>query len=85
MVGCSRNNMEGINEKPKVYLPFDLLPESIKWSNGKNYRVKVVLRQTGSDEKGANFEIVDANSLEPTDENVRKFMVSEGGFIPLRK
>lgn len=63
-----------------VDITFDKLPEAKDWKVGKAYRVKVVLRMTGSDEDGATFEVVDANSLEPTDKSKRRYL-SEGGYI----
>ena len=67
-------------EKPMVHIPFDILPESRNWSVGKAYRVRLVLRQTGSTEDGATFEVVDATSLEPADKGKRYF-VSESGSL----
>ena len=65
--------------KPIVHIPFDVLPEGRSWSVGKSYRVKAVLRQTGVSEDGAMFEIIDATSLEPNDQQKRRFM-SDGGY-----
>lgn len=67
-------------EKPIVHIPFDILPEGQHWQVGKSYRVRLVLRQTGTYEKGAMYEIVDATSLEPADKGRRYFM-SESGSI----
>ena len=66
---------------PKLFIPFSLLPEGRLWSVGKAYRVKVVLRQTSTSEDGADFEVVDATSLEGGDAERRRFFVSEGGML----
>lgn len=65
--------------KPCVVIPFDMLPEAKSWDNGKVYRVKLVLRQTGSSESGATFDVVDASSLEMRDKSARAYMLSDGG------
>jgi len=69
-----------MDEDNKFYLSFDKLPESKTWQVGKAYRVKVVLRQTGSDENGATFEVVDATSMEPADKHKQRFL-SDGGYF----
>lgn len=74
--------MEGT--RPKVYIPFELLPEGKTWVNGRNYRLKMVLRQSSSDEYGATFEIVDATSLEPIDSEVRTTITSDGGYMKMK-
>lgn len=66
--------------KPTVYIPFSELPESQRWAIDKVYRVKMVLKQTSLSQEGANFEIVDATSLEPEDKGKRVYL-SEGGTI----
>ena len=55
------------NPKPTVNLPFELLPEGRFWVVGKTYRVKLVVRQTGMNEHGADFEILDASPLSQLD------------------
>ena len=64
--------------KMPIHLNYETLPEAHSWNVGKNYRVKLVLRQTGSSENGADFEVVDATSLEDSDKGHR-FFLSEGG------
>ena len=64
--------------KPTVYIPFEMLPEGQNWTIGKSYRVKLVLKQTGASEDSAQFEIVDATSLEAPDRGMRSF-ISDGG------
>ena len=66
--------------KPTVYIPFEKLPEAKDWKVGQAYRIKSVLRQTGSDENGATFEIVDATSMEPADKGKQRWL-SESGFF----
>lgn len=66
--------------KPNVYIPFSLLPESRQWHISKAYRVRVILRQTSLSESGANFEIIDTLSLEPSDKG-RRYMVTESGIL----
>lgn len=63
-----------------VDITFDKLPEAKDWKVGKAYRVKTVLRMTGSDEDGATFEVVDATSMEPADKGKQSFL-SEGGYF----
>lgn len=75
--------MEESYQKPRVYIPFDILSDAREWANGKNYRVKVVLRQVSSDENGASFELVDVNSLEPAESDSKRYIASEGGYIKL--
>ena len=70
--------MEHVALKPVVHIPFEILPEGQNWKVGQNYRVRVVLRQVGSSEHGAEFEVVDATSLESPDKGRRVF-TSEGG------
>ena len=53
------------------------LPEARDWKVGKIYRVKMVLRQTGADEEGTSFDLVDVTSLEPTRRS--SVITSEGG------
>ncbi len=61
-------------------IPFKLLPEAKFWQVGKNYRAKVVLKEIGADETGANFEVVDATGIDPTDaDNRRRWFISDGG------
>jgi len=72
--------MEHIESKPYIYLPFEMLPEGKDWKVGKAYRVKLVLKQSGMQEEGANFEVVDATSLEPNEKG-RRYITSESGAI----
>ena len=65
-------------ESKIIKIPIELLPEARNWSVGKVYRVKMVLRQTGAGENYAEFEVVDATSLENPDKATR-FFISEGG------
>lgn len=67
-------------QKPKLYLPYDVLPEGQNWRVGQSYRVKIVLRQVGVKERGADFEVVDATSMEPADKASRKWL-TEGGYM----
>ena len=72
--------MKEHEEKPMVYLPYNILPEGQNWKVGQSYRVKVVLRQVGLEEDGAEFEVVDATSMEPSDKMARKWL-TEGGYL----
>ena len=65
--------------KPTIHIPYDVLPESHTWAVGKAYRVRVVLRQTGTNKDGATFEIIDAASLEPSDKK-KRYYLTEGGY-----
>ena len=67
-----------ITPKNRIYIPYSDLEDAKHWSVGKSYRIKMVIKQVASEEKGASFEIVDANSLEPDDKGNR-FFLSEGG------
>lgn len=69
-----------MSKKALTTIPFDVLPEAKTWAIGKAYRVRVVLRQTGSTEEGAQFEIVDAKSLEPEDKG-RRYYITESGIM----
>lgn len=64
----------------QCYIKFDKLPEAKDWRVGQAYRCKVVLKQVGSDENGATFEIVDATSMEPTDKGKQRWL-SDGGYF----
>lgn len=66
--------------KPRIFLSFENLPESKDWKNEEVYRVRLVLKQKSLSEDGANFEVVDAVSLEPNDKGKRKFLSSDGGL-----
>ena len=66
-------------EKQMIHLPFDVLPEGKHWEVGQSYRVKLVLRQVGQHEDSADFEVVDATSLEADDKAKRKFMMTTDG------
>ena len=66
--------------KPLVNIPFDVLPEAKNWSVGKAYRVRLVLRQIVTGESGAEFEVVDATSLESEDKG-RRYFSSENGVL----
>ncbi len=50
-------------DKSMVTIPYSVLDEAQDWKNGKVYRVKMVLKQTGSSENSADFEILDASSM----------------------
>ena len=66
--------------KQTTHIPYEVFPESRDWRIGRTYRAKVVVKQVGQDEKGANFEVVDATSLEGNDNSARrKYYLSEGG------
>ena len=62
-----------------ITVPHEILPESKDWKIGKMYRTKMVLKQTGANERNANFDIVDATSLEPKDKANQMFL-SDGGM-----
>lgn len=66
--------------KETIFIPFDKLPEGRLWEVGRSYRVKAVLRQVGTLENGATFEVVDATSLEPEDKGKRHYL-TEGGYV----
>ena len=63
-----------------IHIPHDILPESKTWDIGKVYRVKMILKQVGSYEDGADFEIIDADSLEREDKS-RRYFTTESGII----
>lgn len=65
--------------KNTIFIPFEKLPEGRLWEVGRAYRVKTVLRQVGTKEDGAEFEVVDATSLEPEDKGKRHYL-TEGGY-----
>lgn len=66
-------------EKPVAHIPYSTLPEAKDWRVGKTYRTKTVLRQVGAHENGAEFEIVDATSLESDDKVRQRYFLSDGG------
>lgn len=66
-------------DKPMMRIPYDTLPEARDWRVGKTYRAKTVLRQVGSHEDGAEFELVDATSLESQDKGRQRYFLSDGG------
>lgn len=65
---------------PHVHLPFDLLAEGRKWEVGKQYRVRLVLREIEKGEGGATFEVVDAFSLESPEKGGRYFVTESGSY-----
>lgn len=67
------------SDKPLVFIPYELVPESMHWKSGNNYRVNAVLKQIGTSKEGALFELVDAYSLEPDDKGKRKYLLSSEG------
>ena len=69
--------------KPRVSIPFSLLPEGRYWKVGQTYRAKLVLRQVGTGEQDAMYEIVDASSLEVGDASKSRFLRSEGGYVKI--
>lgn len=67
-------------KKSIITIPFEVLPESRSWQIGRSYRAKVVLRQIGMAEQGADFEVIDATSLEPEDKSKRHYL-TDGGYL----
>jgi hypothetical protein len=67
-----------------IFLPYEVLPDAKEWRVGKNYRTKMVVKQTGMSEQGANFNVVDATSLELRDKAKAHFL-SDGGTYISRK
>ena len=65
-------------QNKQTFIPYSVLPDSREWRVGHTYRAKMVMKQIGTDEKGANFEVVDATSLEPNEARKRYFL-SDGG------
>lgn len=63
-----------------TFVPFDVLPEAREWKVGKVYRTKMVLKQVGMDENGANFEVIDATSLETRDIHKRYYLSDSGSY-----
>lgn len=66
--------------KPTIFISYDLLPEGKSWVVGKNYRVRLVLKQVSMEEGGATYEVADATSLEPEDKG-RRYYTSESGTM----
>ena len=64
-------------DKMPTFVPYEVLPESRDWRVGKTYRTKMVMKQTGMNEHGANFDVVDATSLEPAGRT--RYFLSDGG------
>ena len=67
-------------DKSKIFISFDKLPEGRSWKLGMSYRVRLVLRQVGTEETGATYEVVDATSLEREDKG-RRYYTSENGAL----
>lgn len=65
-------------EKSTIYISYKDLPDAENWKIRQTYRVKLVLRQVGMKSDGAEFEILDASSLEREDKG-KGFFLSEGG------
>ena len=61
-----------------TYIPYGVLPEAREWRVGRTYRTKMVMKQIGQTERGANFDVVDATSLEPN-ESRKRYFLSDGG------
>ena len=49
--------------------------------SGEKYHVKLVLKQVGMSEKGAEFEVVDATSMESRGDRVKNFLSGEGSYF----
>ena len=64
-----------------MLITYDQLPEARDWKVGKKYHVKLVLKQVGMSEKGAEFDVVDATSMESRGERVKKFLSGEGSYF----
>ena len=73
--------MESI--KPRITIPFELLPEGKFWKVGQTYRVRMVLKQVATGEQDATYEVIDATSLEASDAGATRFLRSEGGHIKI--
>ncbi len=71
----------GVVDKKRIFIPFSLLREGKRWEVGRSYLIKIVARETGQEEDGATFQIIDATSLEPEDGARRKFLYSDGGMF----
>ena len=59
--------------KSKLQLSYESLPEARKWSVGSNYKVRLFVKQVGQQEDGVTLEVNDATSLEPRDMEKRVF------------
>lgn len=68
-------------EKPLISIPYELLPEARQWAVGKAYRTRLVLRQVSQSENGAEFEVVDAVSLEERDKKAKYYMTEGGSYL----
>lgn len=64
-----------------VHISFDHLPEARDWKVGKKYHVKMVLKQVGMNEDGAEFEVVDATSMEDRAHKVKRFLSGDGSYF----
>ena len=73
------SKIKEMESKPQVFIPYNLLPEAKDWKNGRVYRVRAVLRQTGSSEQGSTFELEDAVSLDG--EKAATYLTSDDGKL----
>lgn len=73
--------MESI--KPRITVPFELLPEGKVWKVGQTYRIRAVLKQVSTGEQDATYELIDTTSLESGDAGATRFLRSEGGRIKI--
>lgn len=63
-----------------ISIDFDKLADAQEWKVGKVYRVKLVLKQVGMSENYADFEVVDATSLEDRAERSRHYLSGDGSY-----
>ena len=69
-----------IFQPPKVFIPFELLPEARFWQIGRSYRVETRLRQLDMSLEGANFEVVETTSLSYKDKETHKFLAGQSTY-----
>lgn len=64
-----------------VHITYEQLPEAREWKVGKKYHVKMALKQVSMGEKGADFEVVDATSMEGRAHRSKRFLSGEGSYF----
>ena len=66
--------------KMPVHISFDQLPDAKEWKVGQKYHVNMVLKQVAMGEKSAEFEIVDATSMEDRAGKAKYFLSGDGSY-----
>ena len=70
-----------MSKKLLATITFDQLPEAREWKVGKKYHVQMVLRQMSMNEDSAQFEIIDATSMDGRAERSKHYLSGDGTYM----